>query len=239
MPNLVIILKRLSVEEIEVATGHASNKDSSAKEKKIRKQKKSSRITNNEKIENPNEKSDEAGINCRKKIQVKKMTKQVKNLDQNERRNVGISKQNVTEKIRIVTDERVEICEKLTKKNKSKVNIRTIEKNSVPSGPTNDDNLTHTSKINSQTTSKNDESKCSKRRVEITGSENIINPAPKKRKMSIDQKVNDSGRVTRSKTKALKSNISNINENETSEAKTADKVPESDQNVKKAFSFQR
>lgn len=126
-----------------------------------------------------------------------------------------------------------DIREKLTEKNKSKVNIRTIENNLAP---TNDNNLTHTPKSDSKTIRKNDKSKCSKGRVEITESENIIYPIPKRKKMSTDHKVNGCipDRVTRSKTNAetLESNISNINENKTSEAKTAEKVSESDQNVK-------
>lgn len=111
MPKLVIKLKRWSVEEIEPATGRKWNEGNSGNKKKERKQKKSSRIPNNEKIENSNKENDEAGINCRKKIKVKKLTRQIKGLDQTERRNVGISNKNVAEKNCIVIDERIDIRE--------------------------------------------------------------------------------------------------------------------------------
>lgn len=145
MPNLVIKLKRLSVEEIEVATGRQSIKDNSENGKQKRKQKKSSRIANNEKNKNSNKENDEAGTDCRKKIKINKMTKNAKNLDQTEKQNGGISNQNVTEKKHIAIDERVEIREKIVKKNKSKLNMGTIENNSVT---TNDDNNLSTSKSN-------------------------------------------------------------------------------------------
>lgn len=231
MPNLVVQLKRWSVEEIEAVTGRELNKENLENKKKERKQKKSSRKIDHEKNEISNKENVESGINCRKKIKGRNMTmKKSENLDPTEKRNVGISKHK-SEENHIVIDERVDIRKKSMKKNKSKVNIRSVENNSLP---TNDDNLTHTSKKNCQKNRKNEKSKCSKRRVEITGNENIIYPDPKKRKMSIDQKVNAciSERVTRSKTKILKSNISNINENETSKAKAAEKVSEPDQNLK-------